>query len=73
MHLSTVERIALRGLVARDQAVYRDHIEPLRRDYAEFTGEVEARLGLPQGSIGTTHALMPDTYEIIETAQETAG
>lgn len=64
MHLTGMERMALRGLMVRDQAIAQQHIAPLQADFAAWRAEIEQRLGLPAGAIGTTHGVDGDTGTI---------
>lgn len=63
-NLSAMERLALRGLIAREQSIGREWIAPLQADYADWRAEVERRLGLPEGAIGMTHAVDGETGAI---------
>lgn len=58
--LSASERGAWQWLVARDQELTRA-VQALRADMQAVNAEIEARLGLPAGSIGTTHHVNLDT------------
>lgn len=57
--LTPMERSAIAGLQAREREVQREILEPLQKDSREVCGEIEARLGLSDGAIGTTH--IPDS------------
>lgn len=66
--LTVTEREAWRHLVARDREVSAA-LAALRADVAAVQGDIEARLGLPPGSLGTTHLMDPDHDRVIETAE----
>ena len=60
MELTDLERIALAGLLAREREILDRYVLPWRADRTTLVSAVEARLGLPPGAIGTTHALADD-------------
>lgn len=63
--LAPLERVALQALRAADRAVYEQHIVPLQRQEAEVRASIEQRLGLEPGSIGRTHGIDPQTWELV--------
>lgn len=76
MDLSPMEKLALRGLIAREQAIAREWIAPLQADYADWRAEVEHRLDVHEGAIGTTHRVDGETGTITDqrvTATPTNG
>lgn len=60
MELNQLEQIALKGLIAREQAV----LAPIQKDYRDFLAALEARLGLDAGSIGTKYRIDLETFNV---------
>jgi len=54
--LNRIEQIALYGLIARK----REALGPILADERSLVQEIELRLQLPPGAIGTTHQLVDD-------------
>jgi hypothetical protein len=57
LQLTKTEKRALIGLQARDRVILLDHVQPLQQEYHETFHEIEERLGLEKGSLGTTHVV----------------
>jgi hypothetical protein len=57
LQLTKTEKRALIGLQARDRVILLDHVQPLQQEYQETLHEIEERLGLEKGSLGTTHVV----------------
>lgn len=64
MELTLTEKIALRGIVARDADINEKFVKPLQRDYKDLLKEIEMRLELEEGSIGKTHTLDLNTLQV---------
>ena len=54
--LNRIEQIALYGLMARK----REALGPILADEHSLVQEIELRLQLPAGAIGTTHRMLDD-------------
>lgn len=65
MTLSKTERIMFEGIQAREREAERTVLIPIREDLDEVLRAVHDRLGLPPGSIGTTHSLDTATWTVM--------
>jgi hypothetical protein len=66
VELSTVERIMIDGLQAREREIQRDYTAPLQMDYQLVARAIEERLGLETGAIGTRYVIDVTTHSLIE-------
>jgi len=57
MELTNIERMALVGILARQQQA----LAPLQEELNTLVRAVEERLELPQGSLGKTHTVDVET------------
>lgn len=62
MQLNSLERIALSGLMARQREAERQ----MQDDYEALAREVEKRLKLRKGAVGSTHALDASSLSVVE-------
>jgi homoaconitase/3-isopropylmalate dehydratase large subunit len=65
LQLTKTEKRALIGLQARDRVILLDHVQPLQQEYQETCHEIEERLELPKGSLGTTHVVDVDSGTVV--------
>lgn len=76
MQLPTLHRNALHGLMARDQqaaTAYQAHQEQARQEWLEVVVAIEGAVGLPAGSLGTTHTLDLSAMEVRPIAEPDHG
>jgi hypothetical protein len=65
MPLSKTEQIMFKGIQAREREAERNVLAPLREDLQEVLQMITERLGIPSGSIGTTHALDIENWVVM--------
>src|SRR5689334_12734084 len=68
MTLTPIEKIALVGILARQQQV----LAPLQQELQTLIRAVEDRLGLEPGSVGKTHNIDVDTGRVAPVAPPSA-
>lgn len=61
MELTTTEKIAMENIFHREQLAVERAIAPTNEARKAVVAEVEKRLGLKAGAIGTTHDVHPVT------------
>ena len=69
MELTIIEKLALRGVVARDNEIQEKMVKPLQKDYQDLARSIEARLGLESGDIGKKFAINVQTMTLDELKQ----
>jgi hypothetical protein len=55
--LNEIESLLVEGMQARNREIMRLYLEPFQADFQKVCRSIEGRIGLPVGSIGTTHVL----------------
>lgn len=67
MHkLTKAEIRELRGIQAREREIKEKYLFPLDADFKDYVADLETRLALQPGSIGTTHILEPVEGVVLE-------
>lgn len=66
MELTRVERMALNGILLKENQILTQYIQPLREELQLFLRDVEERAGLTVGALGTTHSIDYETGTIKE-------
>lgn len=73
MELTSLEKIALQGLVARERDIQEKLLTPLQRDFQEVIKGIESRLGIVVGEIGTKYLLDLESGSITAKESETSA
>jgi hypothetical protein len=68
LNLSKTEEILIVGLQARERELFREMLQPLQEAFKSVVADIETRLGLPAGSVGTTHTLDQTAWKLKENA-----
>lgn len=62
--LSDVEKLLVSGIFARLREIQRNVVDPYNADAQRVDRIIEQGHGLPEGSIGTTHQVNPETMRV---------
>jgi hypothetical protein len=66
LNLTKTEEVLITGLQARERELFREMLQPLQEAFKSVLIDIEHRLGLPVGSVGTTHTLDQTTWKLRE-------
>lgn len=79
MQLTRIEGIALKGIAAQDREAQKAHqefvetvLKPVQDQFADLAAEVEQRLGLDKGSIGSKYLFDIETLSLVEKPEQPA-
>lgn len=68
-----MEKLALRGFLARLNHIQQLQINPLNAEYAQFHRMLEQSHGLPEGSIGTLYDVDTENGKLIKKSDDNGG